>query len=57
MKNWLRELLKLLIPVISAPLREVIIASVDDWEKKAAQTANPWDDIFVGLLKWLLQIP
>jgi len=57
MKSWMSELLKLLLTVISGPMREIIIASVKEWEKKAAETAQPWDDIFVGIVKWLLQIP
>jgi len=57
MKSWMLELLKVLLTVISSPLREAVVAAVKEWEKKAAVTAAPWDDVFVGVIKWLLQIP
>jgi len=51
------ELLRALLTVISGPMRDAIVAAVKEWEKKAAETEQPWDDIFVSVAKWLLQIP
>jgi len=56
MSNWLVALLLKVLESISAPLREAIVKSVAEWEQKAAETASPWDDIVVGVVKWLLNI-
>lgn len=57
MPKWLLDLIHILFPLVSGPLREQIIEAVNKWEKAAKETSNPWDDILVGLVKWLLAIP
>ena len=56
MDKWFIALLLKLLETISGPLREILSKAVADMEAAAKQTANPWDDIFVGCLKWLLGI-
>ena len=56
MSSWLLTLLKTILGSISGPLREAIVNSVKEWEAMAKETASPWDDILVGVVKWLLVI-
>ena len=49
-------LLKLTLERISAPLREAMTKSVQEWEVKAKATPNPLDDVLVAVVKWLLVI-
>lgn len=48
--------MKIILESISGPLRDDIIKGVNEWEQKAKETDNPWDDILVGIVKWLLFI-
>jgi len=57
MKDWWIKLIGVMLEHISGPLREAIKKSVIEWEKKAKETPNPWDDILVGVVKWILAIP
>jgi len=57
MNNWWLRLLETLLGSISGPLRDAIINSVKEWEVQAKETESPWDDILVGVVKWLLVIP
>jgi len=56
MPKWIWNLIILIWSAASGPLREQIEKSVAEWEKTAKLTQNPWDDIVVGLIKWLLNI-
>lgn len=57
MKDWWLKLIQGLLTSISGPLRDAIIKSVKEWEIKAKETDSPWDDILVGIVKWILAIP
>ena len=56
-KNMWLELVKLILGAISGPLHEQIVKSVQEWEKKAKETADPMDDLLVAIVKWVLCIP
>jgi len=57
MKDWWIKLIAVILSSISGPLREAIVKSVKEWEQKAKETKEPWDDILVGILKWILLVP
>ena len=50
----LLKLLPLLITVLTPSLKEALCAFIDEFEKKAKATANPWDDFTATILKELL---
>lgn len=56
----LNKILSLILEVVvknlSPQLRKYIIEAVDNWGEAAKKTENPWDDIFVKILKILLKI-
>jgi len=54
MNKWLLQLVTMMLSVITPQLREGLNEFVLNLERQAAETPNPWDDIFVGLLKTLL---
>ena len=56
MDKWFIALLVKLLETISGPIREILNKAVADMESAAKKTPNPWDDIFIGCLKWLLGI-
>lgn len=57
MKDWWVKLIAAILGQVSGPLREAIMKSVGEWEIKAKETPNPWDDILVGIVKFFLAIP
>jgi len=54
MRNWWVTLVTSVLGSVSGPLRESIIKSVREWEAKAKETESPWDDVLVGVVKWLM---
>jgi len=56
MNNWLLMLVGQMLSVITPQLRQGLTAFVITLEKQAKATPNPWDDIFVGIVKSVLQI-
>jgi hypothetical protein len=40
----------------SGPLREQIVKSINEWEVKAKETKDPWDDVLVAGVKLILNI-
>lgn len=54
MNKWLLQIITMVVTVMSPELR----IGLEDWltnlEADAKKTANPWDDILVGLLKSML---
>ncbi len=54
--SLLLKLLPLIIPNISRVLREALVEAIEELEKKAQETKNPYDDMLVALLKELLVI-
>ena len=57
MKDWWIKLVAQLLQVVSGPLRESIVKAVQEWEVKAKETENPWDDILVAIVKFMLAVP
>lgn len=56
---WERLLLMLLPTILSSispALREFLIDSINHMEANAEKTDNPWDDMFVKIIKALLNI-
>lgn len=56
MNEWILRIITMVLGVMTPELRESLIAFVRSMEANAKETPNPWDDIFVGLLKSLLGI-
>lgn len=59
MNKFTQLLLTLISAVFTAvtpELRQLIEQSIDQWEKKARQTASPLDDMAVRVIKNLLGI-
>jgi len=56
MNEWIMRLIALVTTVISPELKAGLTAFMSKLEADAKKTPNPWDDIFVGLLKSLLGI-
>ena len=54
MNKWLLQLITMIVTVMSPELRKGLEDVVNGLETQAKETANPWDDILVGLLKTLL---
>lgn len=54
MNKWVLQLVSMMLGVITPQLRKGLEEFVLNLEKQAKATPNPWDDIFVGLLKTLL---
>jgi len=54
--SLLLKLLPLIIPNISRVLREALVEAIEELEKKAQETKNPYDDMLVALLKELFAI-
>lgn len=56
MDKWILRIITMVLGVMTPELRESLTAFVQAMEANAKKTPNPWDDIFVGLLKSLLGI-
>ena len=56
MNEWLFRLIGLVLGQISPELRKAVVDWVTDMELEAKKTPNPWDDIFVGVIKSVLNI-
>ena len=54
MNKWLLQLITMVVTVMSPELRKGLDDVLNDLDAKAKKTANPWDDILVGLLKTIL---
>ncbi len=57
MNKWLLLIVQQVLTVMTPDLRNSFVAFVNTMAENAKKTPNPWDDIFVGLLKTVLQIP
>jgi hypothetical protein len=53
----LARLVPLLYTVITPALRDMLAEFVDEFEKRAKQTANPWDDLVADILRAVLCSP
>ena len=56
MNAWLAMLLEQVVKQMSPDIREGMVKFVLQLEKNAKATSNPWDDIFVGIVKFVLVI-
>ncbi len=56
MNKLLEKLLPVILTVISPEIREGMVEFVVKLENQAKATPNPWDDIFVGIVKFILVI-
>jgi len=54
MNKWLLQLITMVVTVMSPELRKGLEEVINGLETQAKKTANPWDDILVGMLKSLL---
>jgi len=54
MNKWILQLITMIVTVMSPELRKGLEDVINGLETQAKKTANPWDDILVGLLKSLL---
>jgi len=50
-------LLPLILGTISPEIRNLLVEWVQNMERQAKATDNPYDDMFVAILKGLFQIP
>ncbi|KKL54949.1 hypothetical protein LCGC14_2260280 [marine sediment metagenome] len=56
MNAWLAMLLEQVVKQMSPEIRDGMVKFVLQLEKNAKATPNPWDDIFVGIVKFVLVI-
>lgn len=56
MNSWLAILLSQVVKQMSPELRKAMVEFVNRLEAQAKETPNPWDDIFVGIVKFVLVI-
>lgn len=56
MNEWILRLVTMVFSVMTPELRHSLSVFVKKLETDAKKTPNPWDDIFVGLLKTILGI-
>ncbi len=56
MNGWIATLLGQVVAQMSPEIRDGMIKFVLQLEKNAKATPNPWDDIFVGIVKFVLVI-
>lgn len=56
MNTWFTMLLEQVVKQISPDMRESVVRVVLQLEKNAKATPNPWDNIFVGIVKFVLVI-
>jgi len=54
MNEWILRLIGLIVTVASPELQKALEQWLGQLEEQAKKTANPWDDILVGMLKTLL---
>lgn len=54
MDKWLLRIITLVVSVMSPELRKGLVDLLNNLEAQAKKTANPWDDVLVGLLKSIL---
>lgn len=57
MQNWWLRLFKMVLAVLSGPMRDELIEFAKQFRDKARATANPWDDFAADIICWLLGIP
>jgi len=53
----IKEIFELIMPKVSAEIREALRVFLNELYKKAKETPNFWDDYFIEFLASLLNIP
>lgn len=48
------KMIQLVIKQISPELKAQIITALKEWKVKAAESSNPWDDLIVDFLLFLI---
>lgn len=56
MNEWLIRLLIQMVLVMSPQLKDLLTTQIRELEAQAHATQNPWDDLFISLLKVVLGI-
>lgn len=56
MSGWMATLLGQVVAQMSPEIRKGMVEFVNKLESDAKATPNPWDDIFVGIVKFVLVI-
>ncbi len=56
MNTWMVLLLQQVVKQISPEIRKTMVDFVNKLEVDAKKTVNPWDDIVVGIVKFVLVI-
>ena len=56
MNTWIVVLLQQVVTQISPEIRKTMVDLVNKLEVDAKKTVNPWDDIVVGIVKFVLVI-
>jgi len=54
MEVWIFRLIGLVVGVVSPEIKTSVAALLNKLEEQAKQTANPWDDMLVALLKQVM---
>jgi len=54
MNQWILQLIGLIIGVASPELRAMLSQWLEQLAAQAKKTANPWDDMLVGMLTTIL---
>lgn len=54
MNRWILRLIGLVVTVASPAIRKDLETYLNQLEASAKKTENPWDDIFVDMLKTLM---
>jgi len=57
MNKWVWLMIEMLLKNMSAPFRALMEKTILEWEAKAKTTDTPADDLFVGVVKWLIGMP
>lgn len=57
MNNWVAVLLQAMLGNITPEIRNAVVEFIGKLEKQATETSNKWDDVLVGILKSIFQVP
>jgi len=54
MEKWLPMIIRMVLEKLSPVIASGLDKWLEDLEKSSKKTDNPWDDLFVDILKFLL---
>jgi len=55
MNKIIEKLLPLILTVLSPEIKKAVVQLVISLDKQAKKTPNPWDDVFVDILKSIVK--